>query len=39
MNKIKTLIFLLFVSTSLLAQEVEIPNDIKLENAEDYQKT
>ena len=39
MNKIKSLIFLLFVSTSLLAQEVEIPNDIKLENAEDYKKT
>lgn len=39
MNKIKTLIFLLFVSTSILAQEVEIPHDLKLEKAEDYQKT
>jgi len=39
MNKIKMLICLLFVSTSLLAQEVEIPNDLKLENAEDYKKT
>jgi len=39
MNKIKTLIFSLFVSTSLLAQEVEIPNDLKLENKEDYKKT
>ena len=33
------LICLLFVSTSLLAQEVKIPNDLKLENAEDYKKT
>lgn len=39
MNKIKMLICLLFVSTSLLAQDIEIPNDLKLENAEDYQKT
>jgi len=39
MNKIKMLICLLLVSTSLLAQEVEIPNDLKLENAEDYKKT
>ena len=39
MNKIKTLIFLLFVSTNLLAQEVEIPNDLKLEDAEDYKQT
>ncbi len=39
MNKIKTLIFLLFVSTNLLAQEVEIPTDLKLESAEDFQKT
>lgn len=39
MNKIKTLILLLFVSTTLLAQEVEIPNDLKLKNAEDYKKT
>ena len=39
MNKIKTLICLLFISTSLLAQEVQIPNDLKLENAEDYKKT
>ncbi|MCL7755107.1 hypothetical protein [Polaribacter sp. Z022] len=39
MDKIKTLIFLLFVSTSLLAQEVEIPNNLKLENKEDYKKT
>jgi len=33
------LICLLFVGTSLLAQEVEIPIDLKLENAEDYKKT
>jgi len=33
------LICLLFLSTSLLAQEVEIPNDLKLENAEEYKKT
>ncbi len=39
MNKIKMLICLLFVSTSLLAQEVEIVNDVKLENAKDYKKT
>lgn len=39
MNKIKILICLLFVSTGLLAQEVEIPNDLKLENSEDYKKT
>lgn len=39
MNRIKMLICLLFVSTSLLAQEVEIPNDLKLENAEDFKKT
>jgi len=39
MNKIKTLICLLFISTSLFAQEVQIPNDLKLENAEDYKKT
>jgi len=39
MNKIKMLICLLFVSTSLLAQDVEIPSDLKLENAEDYKET
>lgn len=39
MNTIKTLIFLLFVSANLSAQEVEIPNDLKLENAEDYKNT
>lgn len=39
MYRIKTLIILLFVSISALAQELEIPNDLKLEKAEDYQKT
>lgn len=39
MNKLKMLICLLFLSTSLLAQEVEIPKDVKLENTEDYKKT
>ncbi len=39
MNKIKMLICLLFVSTNLLAQNVGIPSDLKLENAEDYKKT
>ncbi len=39
MHKIITLITLLAISTSLFAQEVEIPNGLKLENAEDYQKT
>jgi hypothetical protein len=39
MKIIKTLILLLFVSTNLMAQEVEISNDLKLENAEDYKKT
>ena len=39
MNKIKMLICLLFVSASLLAQNVDIPSDLKLENAEDYKKT
>ncbi|PHR46231.1 MAG: hypothetical protein COA32_11805 [Fluviicola sp.] len=39
MNKIKALFLLLFISASLLAQEVEIPNDIKLEKAEDYKKS
>jgi len=39
MNKIKILICLLFVNTSIFAQVLEIPKDIKLENAEDYQKT
>lgn len=29
----------MFISTSLLAQEVNIPKDLKLENAEDYKKT
>lgn len=33
------LICLLFVCTSLLAQDVEIPNNLKLENTEDYNKT
>ncbi|WP_445749235.1 hypothetical protein [Polaribacter sp.] len=39
MNKIKLLICLLFISTSLLAQEVEIPRDLKLKSAEDYKNT
>jgi len=39
MNKIKTLIFSLFITTSLLAQEVGITDDLKLENVEDYKKT
>lgn len=39
MNKIKTLILLLFVSTSLIAQEIEIPIDVKLEETEDYKNT
>lgn len=29
----------MFISTSLLAQEVNIPKDLKFENAEDYKKT
>ncbi len=33
------LICLLFVSTSLLAQNVGIPSDLKLENAENYKET
>ena len=33
------LICLLFVSTSLFSQEVEIPSDLKLENAQDYKET
>ena len=39
MKKIKMLICLLFISTGLFAQKVEIPNDLKLETAEDYKKT
>ncbi|WP_422083759.1 hypothetical protein [Ulvibacterium sp.] len=39
MHTIKVLIFFQLVSTSLLSQQVEIPNDLKLENADDYQKT
>ncbi len=39
MYKIKILISLLLVSLNLLAQDVEIPSDLKLENAEDYKKT
>lgn len=33
------LVGLLFVSTSSFAQDVNIPMDLKLENAEDYKKT
>ena len=40
MNKIKTLIFLLLANVSLvIAQDVEIPSDLKLETPEDYKKT
>jgi hypothetical protein len=39
MSKIKILICLLFVSTSLLAQEIQIPSNLKLEKAEDYKET
>lgn len=39
MNAIKILICLLFVNSSMFAQVVEIPKDLKLENAEDYKKT
>jgi len=39
MNKIKMLICLLFVSTSLFAQDVEISSDLKLETPEDFKKT
>ncbi|MFY7669760.1 hypothetical protein ACOSP6_01595 [Tenacibaculum sp. MEBiC06402] len=39
MNKIKTLIFLLLVNANLLAQQVDIPHDLKLETPEDYKKT
>ncbi len=39
MKTIKTLILMLFVSATVLAQEVEIPNDLKLETAEDYKQT
>lgn len=39
MNTIKILILLLFVSTSLFAQEVEIPSNVKLESTEDYKNT
>lgn len=39
MNKIKILICLLFVSTSLLAQEINIPKDLKFETAQDFKNT
>lgn len=39
MNTIKTLMLLLLISTNLLAQEIEIPKDLKLETPEDYKKT
>lgn len=39
MNAFKTLVILLFLSTSLTAQEVAIPKDLKLDNADDYKKT
>lgn len=39
MNPFQALFFFMFLSTSLLAQEIEIPNNIKFKNTEDYQKT
>lgn len=39
MNKIKTLLLLLIVSTTMIAQEIEIPNNLKLETPEDFKKT
>lgn len=36
MNKIKLMTLLLFVSTALFAQNVEIPGDLKLKKASDY---
>ncbi len=39
MNKIRSLVCLLFVSMSLIAQEVEIPKNLYLERAEDYKST
>ncbi|MAY82990.1 MAG: hypothetical protein CMP59_02565 [Flavobacteriales bacterium] len=39
MNKLITTICLLFLSLGLIAQEVDIPKDLKLENAEDYKET
>jgi len=37
-NAIKTLLLLLLVTTTITAQEVEIPNNVKFEKAEDYKK-
>lgn len=39
MKTITTLTCLLIMGTSLFAQQLEIPNDLKLEVAEDYKKT
>lgn len=39
MEKIKLLALLLFISSHMMAQEVEIPHDLVFENAEDYKKT
>ena len=39
MNKLKVLIFLLLATANLVAQEVEIPENIKLEKEDDYNKT
>lgn len=39
MVKINTLVLLFFIGKALLAQEVDIPNGLKLQNTEDYEKT
>ena len=39
MNKMKILICFLFCAVSLFAQEVEIPDDVRLKTAEDYKQT
>jgi len=36
MNKVKVLILMLFVSTGLMAQEIEIPLEMNFENTDDY---
>ena len=38
MKSIKLLMLLLFASTSLIAQELEIPKEVKFETAEDYKE-
>ncbi|MBW7870488.1 MAG: hypothetical protein H3C39_05435 [Flavobacteriia bacterium] len=39
MNKFKTLILILFANSFLFAQQIEIPNNVKLETADDYKNT